>query len=78
MEKWNIKMGIFMMEYNNGDKYDGYIRNDLKDGNGKMEYKNGNIYDGIWINDLKEGKGIMKQEIIMLEIGKMIKKKDME
>ena len=54
------------------------MRNDLKDGNGKMEYKNGNIYDGIWINDLKEGKGIMKQEIIMLEIGKMIKKKDME
>ena len=47
------------MYYNNGDKYDGEWKNDLREGKGIMKYNNGDIYDGYWKNDKKDGKGIM-------------------
>ena len=46
----------------------------MKEGYDKMTYKNGDIYKGNWINDLKEEKGkmIIKMEIYIQEIGKII------
>ncbi len=34
------------MEYRNGDIYDGFFKNDMRDGQGIMNYVNGNKYDG--------------------------------
>ncbi len=31
------------MNYENGDKYDGEYKNDIKDGNGIFYYKNGDV-----------------------------------
>ena len=45
------------MTYNNGDKYDGYWSNNLREGKGIMTYKNGDKYDGNWKNDIREGEG---------------------
>ena len=39
------------MIYNNGNKYDGEWKNDLKEGEGKMTYNNGDEYNGYWEND---------------------------
>ena len=46
------------MKYNNGNIYNGYWNNDLKEGEGIMKYNNGNIYNGYFKNDLKEGEGL--------------------
>jgi len=47
-------------EYKNGDIYDGYWKNNLKEEYGIMKYNNGDIYEGNWKKDKKEGEGIMK------------------
>ena len=44
--------------YDNGDKYEGEVIGDLKDGKGVMKYKGGNEYNGEWKKDKKEGKGV--------------------
>ena len=56
-EKYFPDKGI--IECSNGNKYEGELKNGLKEGKGIMYYKNGNKYDGEWKNGLKEGKGIM-------------------
>ena len=47
------------IKYKNGDIYEGYFSNDIKEGYGKMTYKNGDYYCGNWVNNKKEGKGKM-------------------
>ena len=37
--------------YNNGDKYEGDLKNDKREGKGKMIYNNGNIFNGEWKDD---------------------------
>ena len=59
---FKCKEGKGIMNYNNGDEYDGEWLNDMKNGKGVMKYKNGAKYDGEWKNDLKEGYGIMINE----------------
>ena len=49
---------IIIKKYNNGDKYIGEWKNDLKDGKGIYYYNNGDKYDGEYKTDLKDGKGI--------------------
>ena len=34
------------MIYNNGQTYEGFWKNDLRDGEGFEKYANGSIYDG--------------------------------
>ena len=34
------------MKYHNGNIYEGYWKNDYRDGSGKMESSNGEVYDG--------------------------------
>jgi hypothetical protein len=48
-----------IINYSNGDKYEGNIENGEKNGYGKMEYSNGNVYIGNWKDDKKEGNGRM-------------------
>ena len=47
------------MIYNNGDKFEGEFKNEIKEGKGKMIYKNGDIYEGEFKNDKREGNGKM-------------------
>ena len=61
-EDYKYKEGKGIMEYENGDKYDGEWVNDIKEGNGIMKYNNGDLYVGEWANDMKIGNGIMKYE----------------
>ena len=58
------KNTIGIMEYPNGDKYEGDFANDQKNGQGKYHknlgvytFKNNDKYEGDFKNDKKEGKG---------------------
>ena len=44
--------------YKNGNRYEGQIKNGLREGIGTMFYNNGYKYEGDWKNGLREGKGI--------------------
>jgi len=48
---------IGLFEQENGDKYEGDWKDDLKNGKGVIYYANGEIYDGEWKNDKYCGKG---------------------
>lgn len=58
------KLGI--LNYSNGDKYDGDLKDGKKNGRGKseiiiigtMNFANGDKYEGDWVDDKKEGTGI--------------------
>ena len=52
--------GNGIMQYANGDKYEGNWLNNVKNGNGTMEYHDGTKYEGEWLNDLREGQGKFK------------------
>ena len=43
------------MFYTNGDKYEGYWKNDLKNGEGILTYSTGNIQKGFWKDGKKDG-----------------------
>ena len=47
-----------VINYKNGEKYEGHIKNGLRDGQGIYYYNNGDKYEGSWINDKIEGKGV--------------------
>jgi hypothetical protein len=46
-----LKEGDGIMEYDNGDVYDGEWYNDLKQGYGQMDLSNGTSFVGEWSND---------------------------
>jgi hypothetical protein len=48
---------IGVYSYANGNKYEGEVQNDKKDGRGVFEYANKDKYDGLWRDDKKDGKG---------------------
>ena len=43
--------------YTNGDKYEGYTLNGVREGKGKYTANNGSSYDGDWKEDKQNGKG---------------------
>ena len=45
--------------FNNGEIYEGSIKEDKFEGNGKYIYENGEYYIGEWKEDLRNGKGIL-------------------
>ena len=52
--------GRAQVQYPNGDVYDGYFKNGLRDGQGTMTYPEaGTKYEGEWKNNLKDGIGKM-------------------
>lgn len=46
----------------NGDKFDGMLKNQKREGYGVYKWKNGNIYEGEWKLDLRHGKGCMRYD----------------
>ena len=46
-------------EFDNGDVYEGDIRNDQMSGQGKMTFANGDVYKGEWDSDTIHGSGTM-------------------
>ena len=51
-----IKDGYGTMKYNNGEKYEGHWKNDLREGKGKLFFSKG-YYDCNWINNFQNGYG---------------------
>ena len=47
-----------IINYPNGNIYEGKLKNGKRDGKGIMKYHNGCIYEGNWESDLREGKGV--------------------
>jgi len=52
-----MRHGRGLMEYLNGEKYDGEWKMNQRHGHGVMTYKNGDVYTGNWENDKKNGSG---------------------
>ena len=48
---------IGVLQYPTGEKYDGELIDNMKNGRGIMYFPNGDIYDGEWVNDKMNGKG---------------------
>jgi serine/threonine protein kinase len=48
--------GFFIINYNNGDKYEGNLKDGRKNGNGTYIWANGVVYSGIWKDDVKVSK----------------------
>lgn len=49
-----------IVEYKNGERYEGDFENDLRNGKGEYAYLDGSHYSGEFRNDQKEGKGTLK------------------
>jgi hypothetical protein len=47
-----------IMQYSNGDVYEGQWKNDDRTGYGKLNYVSGNKYEGQWNNNERDGKGL--------------------
>jgi len=43
--------------YINGDKYEGQMKNNKKEGEGTMYYADGGTYEGTWKNDMRNASG---------------------
>lgn len=50
------KFGHGVLEYENGDSYDGDFAADEFNGQGKFTDHFGNVYDGLWKNGEQNGK----------------------
>ena len=48
------------MLFENGDKFEGEWKNDIREGKGKMNYRNGKIDKGEWKKDKFQNKGYFK------------------
>lgn len=48
-----------MQDYEDGNKYEGFIKDKLRNGYGKFYYKGGSIYDGEWKNNYMNGYGTL-------------------
>ena len=49
---------ISIKHYDNGERYEGEMKNGIREGKGTYYYNNSNRYRGDWKNGMKEGKGI--------------------
>lgn len=52
--------GKVSMVWSDGDTFDGYYRDGLRDGQGLYRWASGASYDGEWKEGLYEGKGVLK------------------
>ena len=44
-------------KYENGDVYEGELKDDKRNGQGKMTYANGDAYEGTWVDGQRSGEG---------------------
>ena len=56
---YGYRKGKKILYYNDGDRYEGDFKNNIREGKGIMYYNSGDKYEGDWKNDISEGKGIM-------------------
>lgn len=54
------KSGSGVLNYTNGNRYEGEYENDKRHGHGTLYYANGDKYVGQWKNDQKHGSGNFK------------------
>ena len=47
-----------MEKYENGDVYEGEIKDGKRNGQGTMTYANGDVYEGTWVDGQRSGEGI--------------------
>jgi len=47
--------------FNNGNKYEGQMKDRKFHGKGKYTYVNGDYYEGEWLNDKEHGFGLFKK-----------------
>ena len=50
--------------YPNGELYDGYFLDGIREGRGKYNYTNGDKYDGEWKQNMKHGIGKMVYDAV--------------
>ena len=50
--------------YENGDVYDGKIKNKVPNGEGTMKYADGKIYTGYWVDGVPNGKGSLVSSVL--------------
>lgn len=55
----DINDGYGEMFYNSGDTYEGYWKDEKRNGEGTYYWSNGKFYKGNWLNDARSGEGIM-------------------
>ena len=54
-----MKHGQGVMNYPNGDQYEGEWANDLREGFGLQRFSKGDSYEGEWFRDKMHGKGLL-------------------
>jgi hypothetical protein len=54
----NATVGKGVYYWKNGNRYDGYFKNKLREGKGVYYGQDGDRYEGEWKNDLLEGRGL--------------------
>jgi hypothetical protein len=52
--------------YADGERYEGELKEGLRDGFGRMSYRNGIVYEGGWVGNGKEGSGVERYIIMKL------------
>ena len=50
--------GTGLLQYPNGDRYEGEFKDDLPHGNGVHEWSRGNTYEGEWLKGKPHGEGV--------------------
>ena len=56
----NIREGLGIFQYKNGDVYVGEFKNNKIDGYGIYRWKNNSVYDGMFKEDQRHGKGVIR------------------
>ena len=54
----DMKEGIGLESFSNGDEYLGYWKNGKFEGYGIMKYSNGGKYKGYWLDGQRKGRGV--------------------
>lgn len=57
IDQYNNQKMICKVSYVNGDKYEGEMTQNMRNGNGQMIYANGEIYNGMWVDGAENGTG---------------------
>jgi hypothetical protein len=58
-KKSTNKTNSICLSYTNGDKFEGEIKDSLRDGFGTYYYHNGDKYEGMWLKGKKHGMGTL-------------------
>ena len=54
----NVREGYGIQLWTDGNKYDGYWKDDKAHGKGKFYYNNGDYFEGDWVQNVTTGYGV--------------------